>query len=203
MSLAAFPPTQTPLTLSVVSSCHSQNRTIFSRLINFGQQKFSKAYKYHKMSPLLQPQGMLGLSKTHNLPGEVKHQPYFLLWWAGKAVVTIGMFWIQLCVWAFADTLFPITAPPAPAGLAHGPQNWWLDALARALNTPPLSPGWCVQLPENINLNVICGFTSASDKGLCSWHWPLTVEVLIFLRLPCSLFLKGLGMDYWRYRESN
>lgn len=41
---------------------------------------------------------MLVLSKTHNLPGEVKHQPYFLLWWAGKAVVTIGMFWFQLCV---------------------------------------------------------------------------------------------------------
>lgn len=43
---------------------------------------------------------MLVLSKTHSLPGEVKHQPYFLLWWAGKAVVTIGMFWFQLYVWA-------------------------------------------------------------------------------------------------------
>lgn len=123
VSLAAFPPTQTPLTLSVVSSCHSQNRTIFSWLINFDQQKFSKAYKYQKMSTLLKPQGMLVLSKTHNLPGEVKHQPYFLLWWAGKAVVTIGMFWFQLCVWALLIPFSPSQHHQPTSPCRFGPRS--------------------------------------------------------------------------------
>lgn len=83
VSLPMFPPSQTPLTPFVVPVCHFQNRTIFSWLINFDQQKFCTTYKYQKTSTLLKPRGMLVLSKTHNLSGEVT-RPIFCSGGQGK-----------------------------------------------------------------------------------------------------------------------
>ncbi len=94
-----FPPSQTSLTPFVVPLCDFQNRKIFSWLINFDQQKFYTTYKYKKDIYFIETTRDAGI--VQNTQRFWKgHSPYFLLWWAGEAVVTIGMLWFRLYVWA-------------------------------------------------------------------------------------------------------